>query len=406
MKTWKVIKDFTKEEIIAAVKTSTSFTGVLNFLKMNPNGKNRKILKDYCRENSIPTNNLIQNHQVREEYEKNPKLCKRCGNPIPWEKRKNEYCCKSCASSEGNKGIVRKRKEGIDLEKELKIKQRRLDAKSAKKHNKLILSKYPNYGIPKILPGCCPICGTYHCENEFCKKHNFQQLIGLVEHLGFDPTTIGTSKVFQEFYSIREKVYDLYWNRGLSMVELGKMFNYSSKIGLMPQYVFKILEIPRRTHPLAQRNYLINNPSVKLKFSDKIFKQNLKTENHISWNGEVYYLRSSYETEYADYLDGLKILYMVEELCIVYFDSQLGINRIAVPDFYLPETNEIIEIKSDFTLDIQEMLDKFEAYKKFGYIPKLILEKEEVDLYNIESQISKERLERIKTKNIKNFKTK
>ena len=190
------------------------------------------------------------------------------------------------------------------------------------------------------------------------------------------------------------------------MVELGKMFNYSSKIGLMPQYVFKILEIPRRTHPLAQRNYLINNPSVKLKFSDKIFKQNLKTENHISWNGEVYYLRSSYETEYADYLDGLKILYMVEELCIVYFDSQLGINRIAVPDFYLPETNEIIEIKSDFTLDIQEMLDKFEAYKKFGYIPKLILEKEEVDLYNIESQISKERLERIKTKNIKNFKTK
>lgn len=48
-------------------------------------------------------------------------------------------------------------------------------------------------------------------------------------------------------------------------------------------------------------------------------------------------------------------------------------NRVAIPDFYLPETNEIIEIKSSWTFDKQNMKDKFIAYKKLGYAPKVIL---------------------------------
>ena len=60
-----------------------------------------------------------------------------------------------------------------------------------------------------------------------------------------------------------------------------------------------------------------------------------------------------------------------------------------------------MEIKSDFTLDIQEMLDKFGAYKNLGYIPKLILEHKEVNIYNIENEISKDRINKIKTGNIK-----
>lgn len=187
---------------------------------------------------------------------------------------------------------------------------------------------------------------------------------------------------------------------------LEKKFNYSSKIGFMPQNVLENLEIPRRSHSESQKNYLINNPAAKPAFSETIFRKNLKTETHISWNGEEYFLRSSYEIEYAESLDALKILYIVENLRVEYYDSQQKVMRIAIPDFYLPESNEIVEIKSDFTLDIQEMRDKFDAYKKLGYKPKLILEKDEVDLYNLEEQISKERLERIKTKNIKNFKTK
>lgn len=42
----------------------------------------------------------------------------------------------------------------------------------------------------------------------------------------------------------------------------------------------------------------------------------------------------------------------------------------------------IVEIKSDYTLDIQEMKDKVKAYKNLGYDFKLILNHKET---NIES---------------------
>ena len=40
----------------------------------------------------------------------------------------------------------------------------------------------------------------------------------------------------------------------------------------------------------------------------------------------------------------------------------------------------IVEIKSDWTLNIQEMKDKVKAYNDLGYNFKLILEHQEVDL--------------------------
>jgi len=48
--------------------------------------------------------------------------------------------------------------------------------------------------------------------------------------------------------------------------------------------------------------------------------------------------------------------------------------------FYLPDTNTIVEIKSNYTLDEQNMRDKFKAYKEHGYIYKLILNKKELSL--------------------------
>ena len=51
--------------------------------------------------------------------------------------------------------------------------------------------------------------------------------------------------------------------------------------------------------------------------------------------------------------------------------------RVAIPDFYLPETNTIVEIKSNYFYDEQNMLDKHKEYKRHGYNFKLILEREE-----------------------------
>lgn len=65
------------------------------------------------------------------------------------------------------------------------------------------------------------------------------------------------------------------------------------------------------------------------------------------------------------------------------FDTQKQKYRCAIPDFYIPEINTIVEIKGNHTLDIQNMKDKFSAYKQLGYNTKLILENNEVNLYEL-----------------------
>jgi hypothetical protein len=336
-----------------------------------------------------------ENKRLRlNQYNLNPNKCQHCGKELDWEHRNNKYCSSSCAASENNKGVIRN-PNGINGEKTTISNIERNDNKTARIHNKLLL-KYSELKIPEINPGCCPICGEYHCENEFCKKHNFQQLISLVNHLNFDPEAIGTKNVFSEFERVRELVYDLYWNQRKSGIELEQLFNY----GKFTIYdVLSYLEIPRRTAGDAVKNSILTGRSNIASSNNSMFNNNQCW--HTTWFGEKVFLRSSYEIDYAKELDSNKIFYQVESIRLEYFDTLLNKTRIAVPDFYLPNTNEIVEIKSDFTLDIQEMLDKFGAYKNLGYIPKLILEHKEVSLYNIENEISKDRIDKIKTGNIK-----
>lgn len=98
---------------------------------------------------------------------------------------------------------------------------------------------------------------------------------------------------------------------------------------------------------------------------------------HISWTGERFWYRSGWEDEYASELDSKQIQYRMEGIRLKYWDSVKKKERVAIPDFYLPETNELVEIKCTHTYDEQNMRDKFKAYRKAGYVPKLILNKQE-----------------------------
>ena len=65
---------------------------------------------------------------------------------------------------------------------------------------------------------------------------------------------------------------------------------------------------------------------------------------------------------------------------IKYWDSQRNEYRCAIPDFYIPSTNTIVEIKSSWTLDEQNMKDKIKVYKELGYNTKLICDYKERDI--------------------------
>ena len=108
-----------------------------------------------------------------------------------------------------------------------------------------------------------------------------------------------------------------------------------------------------------------------------------KSSHHITWDNKRVYLRSSYEKDYAIYLDENEILYDVEKLRFYYYDTQQKIERVAIPDFYLIESNTIVEIKSAWTLDVINMIDRVKVYKENGYNFKLILDHKETDLYSL-----------------------
>lgn len=99
---------------------------------------------------------------------------------------------------------------------------------------------------------------------------------------------------------------------------------------------------------------------------------------HTTWDNKKVYLRSSYEFNYAKQLDDYKIKYDVEKIRIRYYDSIEQKYRTSIPDFYLSDLNMIVEIKSNYTINIQNMKDKIKSYKKLGYNTKVILEGKEL----------------------------
>lgn len=102
--------------------------------------------------------------------------------------------------------------------------------------------------------------------------------------------------------------------------------------------------------------------------------------NKYSWEGNIYYLRSSYEEIYANELDNNKIKYDYENLRIKYWHSQKQEFRTAILDFYLINKNMIVEIKSIYTLDLQNMKDKKKSYLENGYKFKCICDFKEIKI--------------------------
>lgn len=169
---------------------------------------------------------------------------------------------------------------------------------------------------------------------------------------------------------VPETLRSFYWDRNYSVFEFWYKF----------QIPFWILQKIFKANSIAFRDS-IESQKVALEEGRKSIQVDsihFKAGHHTSWEGLEIFYRSSYELEFAQQLDEQKISYRVESLRIRYFDSQQQKERVAVPDFYLPETNEIVEIKSSWTYDEQLMKDKFKAYREAGYSPKLILDKKEI----------------------------
>jgi hypothetical protein len=152
-----------------------------------------------------------------------------------------------------------------------------------------------------------------------------------------------------------------------SSIQIKEQLNLLLPNGHMPAFL-KQLDITRR--PLAEsvsnaiqtgRLQLVNN-------NNKRYKSGM----HIDWTDKLHYYRSSYELEFYKLLDRKQKIYKTETLRVSYYDSVLKKHRIAIPDIIIGKL--LIEIKSNFTFNQTNMLDKFDAYRSAGFRPILILD--------------------------------
>lgn len=325
-------------------------------------------------------------------------ICEYCGKEHDGSYGTGRFCCESCArkySTIGLKGrtkIVTCKKCGKEFEVSLYANNNYICDECSGFISKIIHindkrnRKHTNHiRRLKKVEKTCKVCGSkylqgFGCQNDFCKKHDIRQFRSFIKYFGFDETKLGTLEVETEFNRVRDMLYDLYWNQHLSSIDICKKFNYPNVSNLLDK-PFKYLGIPHKSLSEAGKEcYFMGrtNPPVTTSFKDAW---------HNTWDGREVYLRSSYETDYANKLDEDKIYYEVESLRIKYFDSIRSEYRCAIPDFYIPSENTLIEIKSVYTLGGKEgiinLKDKFNAYEKLGYKYKLILEHKEADINSL-----------------------
>lgn len=177
------------------------------------------------------------------------------------------------------------------------------------------------------------------------------------------------SKVNDEAKNI---LSELYYDKKYSRLQISELLGIDKK----SLYIFFV----KNNFELRNISDSIYNAIYQGRLKRSELKNQYKTGWHKTWNNNDVYYRSSYELDYCYILDEQKIEYTMEKIRIEYWDSILNKKRIAIPDFYLSKTNELVEIKSNWTFDEQNMKDKILAYKNNGYKVKIILEHKE---YNI-----------------------
>lgn len=291
------------------------------------------------------------------EYNKNPKKCLQCGNPILHKTGKlgrtirKKFCNHVCSANYSNSH----RKYNPSEDKHTKGA---ICIKCGKKISINFRISLQNAKCNECGKKICRYCGQKKClRPDICKRPQFINM--LIKNFGFNESKIGTIEIYEEFDKIKNLLEKEYFDNKLSLLDLEKKYKYPHQS--ISQVLFKTLKLKSRN--LSQANILAYSQGKNISHGANQYKCGW----HTTWDNKQVFYRSSYELKYAEELDKQKVEYKMETLRILYWDTKLLRQRVAIPDFYLPKQNKIVEIKSPWTLDEQNMKDKEKAYKEHGY---------------------------------------
>lgn len=293
---------------------------------------------------SIQTQQFKKEQKIS-EYNKNPKECLQCGKHILYDKKSNLFCCRSCAAIYNNKRKDYSTfKSGPIQTKQILPNTTKIKPKTTKIESKISRLYY------------CYACGKIHKShilrnNCLCGLSKKRQVFpNLQKYFNLKLDNIGTSAFIADYNKCVDNI-DAQYHK-LSYADIADAIGHYDKSG---GNVAKILAT-------------INITSTKNTTTGYKFKR-----GQFTYDNKIYYYRSSYELEFANYLISKNIKFRMESIRFHYVDSIKNTTRIAIPDFIVDKI--IIEVKSSYTFIKQNMIDKFHSYIKNGYTPFLMLDK-------------------------------
>lgn len=293
-------------------------------------------------------------------------ICETCGKQYNGQYGSGRFCSEFCAHSYVGSRKTKETKKKISLSISKEHVHICPKCKKEFKH----IGTAPNI----LCDECrkekykCKYCGSLkgQCRRpEICKSYQlFPKMIKLFR---MDQKAIGTEKLYDEYDRISKEIQELYYNKKLSIPQIKELIGYKSSSGSLSKFLAHFIHF--RSSSDAIQNAFLNNRIKKIPIQNIKFK----TGYHTTWNNKKVLFRSSYEEDFCKELDKRKLDYSMESLRIRYFDSQKQKYRIAIPDFFIPSLNLIVEVKSSFTLDVKNMYDKVLVYKSLSYNFMLVL---------------------------------
>ena len=182
--------------------------------------------------------------------------------------------------------------------------------------------------------------------------------------LGFD---FDNPNIEQEYLKIQQMLVTEYFIKRGSMLTIMKKFGIPST---------RTMDILFREFCIDARN-LSESALLSIESGRSDPVKNISTFQHLwhtTWDGKKVLLRSSHEQAFAISLDAARTKYEVECFRLRYFDAKRQANRIAVPDFYLVNDHRIVEVKSTYWLNVENMKAKAESYRRLGFAFSLFLD--------------------------------
>ena len=158
----------------------------------------------------------------------------------------------------------------------------------------------------------CPSCGRTLYEEclhpHICKSGYLRQKSPKLQLLGFDMSKKGTKEIYDEYFNLKERMFDLYHNQKKTLTEIVNMYGFNDPKFLAS--LFRWLEIPVNTISEAQYQYYELNG----------YYDNMSEK-------ELYYLKSEFKFKEEDFKK-VKGYELIEQYGMYHsINNQSGVSR-------------------------------------------------------------------------------